>query len=193
MEKQGLLSNCRVAIIDPSMKKENDKTFCFWAHKEDDILLDHQDLISHNWTHIQINNNKKSPISPLQYYHINSLDLYDDTRATVEKYNIEIVAGKVEKIVKQDTYQISTEKQQISSDWIFDSRPPDFNTIKNNPYYISQSFYGLKIELTSSQFDREVYHMMDFRVAQQKSTQFIYILPYDQHTGLVELLVLGSY
>ena len=73
------------------------------------------------------------------------------------------------------------------SDWIFDSRPPDFSTIKNNPYYISQSFYGLKIELTSSQFDREVYHMMDFRVTQQKSTQFIYILPYDQHTGLVEL------
>ena len=125
--------------------------------------MDNQDLISHHWTHIQINNNKKSSISPLQYYHINSLDLYNDTRATVEKYNMEMVAGKVEKIIKQDVYQISTKKQQITSDWIFDSRPPDFNKIKNNPYYISESFYGLKIELTSSQFDREVYHMMDFR------------------------------
>ena len=150
MEKHGLLSDCRVAIIDPSTKKENDKTFCFWAHKEDDILLDHQDLISHHWTHIQINNNQKTPIGPLQYYHINSLDLYDATRAIVDKFNIEMVAGKVEKIIKQDAYEISTEKQQISSDWIFDSRPPDFSTIKNNPYYISQSFYGLKIELKSS-------------------------------------------
>ena len=34
--------------------------------------------------------------------------------------------------------------------------------------------------------------MMDFRVAQQKSTQFIYILPYDQHTGLVELTRFGK-
>ena len=192
MEKHGLLSNNRVAIIDPSTKKENDKTFCFWAQKEDDILLDHEDLISHHWTHIQINNNQKTPITPLQYYHINSLDLYDATRAIVDKFNIEMVAGKVEKIVKQEAYQISTETQQITSDWIFDSRPPDFSTIKNNPYYISQSFYGLKVELTSSQFDHEVYHMMDFRVTQQKSTQFIYILPYDHHTGLVELTRFGK-
>ena len=92
------------------------------------------------------------------------MDLYDATRAIVDKFNIEMVAGKVEKIIKQDAYQISTEKQQISSDWIFDSRPPDFSKIKNNPYYISQSFYGLKVELKSSLFDREVYHMMDFRV-----------------------------
>ena len=34
--------------------------------------------------------------------------------------------------------------------------------------------------------------MMDFRVNQQKSTQFIYILPYDQHTGLVELTRFGK-
>ena len=65
----------------------------------DDILLDHQDLISHHWTHIQINNNQKTPIGPLQYYHINSLDLYDATRAIVDKFNIEMVAGKVEKII----------------------------------------------------------------------------------------------
>ena len=64
MEKQGLLTNCRVAIIDPSSKKENDKTFFFWAHKEDNILLENQDLNRNHWTHIQNNNNKNAHKSP---------------------------------------------------------------------------------------------------------------------------------
>ena len=34
--------------------------------------------------------------------------------------------------------------------------------------------------------------MMDFRITQQKATQFVYILPYDKQTGLVELTRFGK-
>ena len=85
MEKQELIQDLKVLIIDPSAKKENDKTFCFWASENDDILIDYENLISHEWSNIQINDNAEESINPLKYYHINSIDLYDASRALTQE------------------------------------------------------------------------------------------------------------
>ena len=38
MEKKSLLKGKKILIIEPSDKLENDKTFCFWANRNDEIF-----------------------------------------------------------------------------------------------------------------------------------------------------------
>ena len=88
MDRQQLLANKKILIIDPSEKIENDKTFCFWANQEDEIYRDYASIISHQWSSIQINESSPEPIAPLNYFHINAIDLYNKARALIQKFNI---------------------------------------------------------------------------------------------------------
>ena len=94
MEKKQLIQDKTILVIDPNTKLENDKTFCFWASENDDILNDYKYLISHEWSNIQINDNSEESINPLKYYHINSIDLYDSCRNLAQKRNITILEKK---------------------------------------------------------------------------------------------------
>ena len=77
MAKHSLLNNKKLLIIEPSEKLENDKTFCFWANRKDDIYTNFSTIISKSWTSIQINDNESKPIDPIEYFHVDSIDLYN--------------------------------------------------------------------------------------------------------------------
>ena len=86
MEKQDLIQDLKILVIDPSAKKRMTKLFNFWATKNEDIFKDFESLISHEWSNIQINDNTEESINPLKkYFHINSIDLYDATRALAQR------------------------------------------------------------------------------------------------------------
>ena len=192
MAKQSLLTNKKLLIVEPSEKLENDKTFCFWANRNDDIYKNFNSIVSKSWTSIQINDNESSPISPTEYFHVDSIDLYNWSRKIMLQYNIEHSMEKVLKIEEKEKLEINTLKKQYKSDWVFDSRPPDFKNILNGEFNISQSFFGIKVELKDQELDQSVYHMMDFRIPQDESTQFVYILPYSSNTALIELTRFGK-
>ena len=192
MAKQSLLNNKKLLIIEPSEKLENDKTFCFWANREDEIYKNFSSIISKSWTRIQINDNESNPINPTEYFHVDSIDLYNWTRKIMLQYNIEHSRENVFKIEEKEYLIIDTLEKQYSSDWIFDSRPPNFKNIPNGEFNISQSFFGLKVELIEKELDESVYHMMDFRIPQDESTQFVYILPYTPNSALIELTRFGK-
>lgn len=192
MSKQFLLDNKKVLILEPSEKLENDKTFCFWANQKDKIYHDYESIISHRWNKIKINNQKSSSIEPIGYFHIGSSDLYNWSRRLFSEYEIEHRREKVLNIENDNAVLIETKKNKYSAEWGFDSRPPDWKNFKDDRFNISQSFFGLKVELEEIQLETNVYHMMDFRVPQDKSTQFVYILPYSSKTALVELTRFGK-
>ena len=192
MAKNSLLDNKKLLIIEPGEKLENDKTFCFWANRNDDIYKNFSNIISKSWTSIQINDNESNSIDPIEYFHIDSIDLYNWVRKIMLQYNIEHSREKVLKIEEKENLNINTLEKKYTSDWIFDSRPPDFKNIPNGDFNISQSFFGLKIELKEKELDQSVYHMMDFRIPQEKSTQFVYILPYTSNSALIELTRFGK-
>ena len=64
--KKGLLLNKKVAVIESDSKKNNDKTYCFWASPNDEIVEDLQSIISHRYTKIQVNHSKL--ITPSEPY-----------------------------------------------------------------------------------------------------------------------------
>tara|TARA_B100001094_G_C18191190_1_gene807363 strand:+ start:1930 stop:3921 length:1992 start_codon:yes stop_codon:yes gene_type:complete len=192
MEKKSLLENKNILIIEPSDKLENDKTFCFWAEKDDEIYQNFKSIISNSWTSIQINDSKSSLINPVEYFHVDSKDLYNWSRRIIEKYNIEHRREKVDLIQQYSKIKIKTSNNQYISDWVFDSRPPNFKNLSDNQFNISQSFFGLKVNFNEKELNSGVYHMMDFRVSQKKATQFVYILPYSKNSALVELTRFGK-
>ena len=192
MAKTKKLEGKRILILDPDEKQENDKTFCFWAEPSDEIFQDYKSIVSNSWNKIQINNNTAQTISPLKYYHLNSIDLYNLARKIINNYNIEYLKESVLGIYKEDKLFIESDNKIYTSSWVFDGRPPDFSKLDKKDYYISQSFFGYKISLENSTFDSDVYHMMDFRVSQHTATQFIYILPYSKTKALVELTRFGK-
>ena len=192
MDKKNLLRGKKVLLIDPDEKKENDKTFCFWAKEEDDIYKEYKEIISKSWDNIRINNESAKPISPLRYYHINSIDLYDYSRQIILKNEIKCHKGFVKSVHEKTVLTVQLENQDYTTKYIFDSRPPKLQEQKKDDFYISQSFYGFKIELHEQAFEDNVYRMMDFRVDQSSATQFVYILPYTAKTALVELTRFGK-
>lgn len=192
MEKKDLLKGKRVLLIDPDEKKENDKTFCFWATDHDDIYHDYSKIVSANWSNIQINNSTPESIRPLQYFHINSLDLYNYAKQISSKHNIRLVKDYVLHVEEKETFYLETKNTTYQSKYIFDSRTPKIKMPNPGRYYIYQSFYGLKIELIEQFFDDDVCTLMDFRISQNGATQFVYILPYSKNKALVEITRFGK-
>ena len=88
MQKNNLLSDKSILIVDPDLKKENDKTFCFWATETDEIFKDFESIISNQWNNIQVNDFEAQSILPLKYCHISSKDLYNSVRKLMEINNI---------------------------------------------------------------------------------------------------------
>ena len=124
MEKKSLLKGKKILIIEPSDKLENDKTFCFWANRNDEIFQSFKSIISKSWTSIRINDNQSSKIHPIEYFHVDSIDLYDWTREISSKFKIEHSKEKVLSINESETLLVNTKENNYSSSWIFDSRPP---------------------------------------------------------------------
>tara|TARA_B100000674_G_scaffold78464_2_gene54530 strand:+ start:3060 stop:4964 length:1905 start_codon:yes stop_codon:yes gene_type:complete len=192
MDKKNLLEGKKVLLINPDDKKENDKTFCFWASEDDEIYREYKRVISTSWGNIRINNESAQSIFPLKYYHIDSIDLYNYSREIISKYEIKFLKGLVKSIREKGFLTVQLESQHYTTRYIFDSRPPELKQQKKGDFYISQSFYGFKIELQEYVFEENVYRMMDFRVSQSSATQFVYILPYNTKTALVELTRFGK-
>jgi lycopene beta-cyclase len=53
-----LIKNKKLAIVESEVKNENDKTYCFWASTNDNIVKELSPIIRHHYSHIKINKNK---------------------------------------------------------------------------------------------------------------------------------------
>lgn len=192
LSRKGLLENKSILAIDPSEKKVNDKTYCFWAEENDEIIKDFAPLASHSWSKVAIDQNPAQRISPLTYYHINSLDLYNSAKKILERHNGVFLNTAVNNICEQETTIIETNHGAFEGRTIYDGRPPETDDIQSSHQNILQSFIGYKIKLKDSEFDPDACTLMDFNVAQQSHTQFVYVLPFSDQTALVELTRFGS-
>lgn len=192
----GLLNGKRLAYIDPKPYSEgtysNDKTFCFWATESELELMGIGHLVSASWGNLEVSGSK-TPISPYRYYHIRSEDLFRFTGEVLERLNITRISDSV-KSIDLDSYPHMVEceaGEAFGAKEIFDSRPPEFEKLKEHQTHLNQSFYGWVVETEANIFDQEVFTMMDFNVAQLNTTQFMYVLPFNGKTALIELTRFG--
>jgi len=183
----------KIAVLEASEKNSNDKTYCFWASPQDDIVKDLGLIISHKYENIEVNQSKTQNIESQPYYYISSLDLYRHTSKTIAKESIPVIRVPVESLHEKDEiYLIEAGGTNFKARFVFDSRPPAIKKLKQNEIYLNQSFHGFSIKCENEVFDKNTFEMMDFDVDQGDFTQFIYTLPFSKNESLVELTRFGS-
>jgi lycopene beta-cyclase len=173
------------AIIDPSPKTENDKTWCFWEKGKgqwDSIITkswDKSRFISSE-VNIQLN------LEPYKYKMLRSLDFYNTAKSELSKLdNFQFIEDKIERIDEASMFAYG-EKESYGAIHIFDSRIT--SEYVEYPKYtkIFQHFKGWVIETEKPQFDPSEFTMMDFRLKYKESTSFTYVLPISPTKALVE-------
>ena len=192
--KKGLLLNRKVAVIESDSKKNNDKTYCFWASPNDEIVEDLQSIISHRYTKIQVNQLASQCIENQPYHYIRSIDLYNFVESVLADTGIPVFRQNADCIkVNGDISSVFTlTGNELKAKYIFDSRPPTIKDLPANDVYINQSFYGLHIRCQTDVFEEDTFEMMNFDIDQHQFTQFTYVLPFNSKEALIELTRFGS-
>ena len=192
LHKKKELDNKRILILDPSEKKSNDKTFCFWANPDDDIVLDYQQVLTHSWSKVNIDTSKTSEITPFKYHHLNSEGLYQLTKNILKGYDVTFSNEIIERIDENTVATLWTKENRYTAQLVFDSRPPKISKKLSEKQNIWQSFVGYKVLLTDDRLDKNTCTLMDFNVDQQGATQFVYVLPFSNNEALIELTRFGK-
>ncbi len=192
MEQHGLLNGKNILILDPDDKLNNDKTYCFWTDQNDQLALGCAHLISHQWEKVRVNQNQQESLLPQKYFHISSLDLYNDLRRIVQKYSIKRLQQKVLAIRSiENGLEIITESENWKTSLVFDSRPSKYLAAKEDEVHLLQSFIGYIINTEKPIAESDCADLMDFNVSQLDATQFMYVLPLGEGKTLVELTRFG--
>jgi lycopene beta-cyclase len=192
MEKQGLLQDKKILIIDPDTKHNNDKTYCFWSEQNEPLTLLCRNLISHQWDEVSVNRNIKESLLPKKYFHISSIDVYKELRRIINQYNFQRIEGSVIEMINiENGVKVITDSSVWESSLVFDSRPPKYLPPKNDDTHLLQSFIGYVITTDDPILNTNCMDLMDFNVDQLGATQFMYVLPLGEGKMLVELTRFG--
>ncbi len=194
LDKNGLLYNKSILIIDPIEKIKNDKTFCFWLEPELINEYDLKDLVRKEWGKVCAGNNQIQSLGKYKYYHIPSLSLYNKVARVLSKYNVKTIQEEFTGNTFQNGELISIRmpNNEFQSRYVFDNRPPEYAISNKLEIQIYQSFYGWEIKTQNKKFDSDTFTMMDFEIPQDDATQFMYILPYAENHALFEITRFGE-
>ena len=194
LSKSGLLKHKKIAIIEPSKKDVNDRTFCFWSTPEDLKKLHLEDLVSSSWDKIRVNGIGKQSIAPLRYYHIKGISLYNAAKQLLAGTDCQFYTNSFNgnPTIVSGTYEVTIGDDAILAEKVFDSRPPKYSVSEKNQSHLFQSFYGWEIESIDYSFDTQTMVMMDFEIPQNDSCQFMYILPFTEKRALFEVTRFGK-
>lgn len=192
LHHNGWLKGKHLAIIEPSEKNTNDRTFCFWAEPDSKIVERFKSVISHSWENVALNG-RISSISPLRYHHIRGIDLYRQTLSILSLYQYEWIHEPVTLIesIHQEAVVKLTNHTLITK-FCFDSRNPEPPIVEFPEVAIHQTFLGYKVRLRHAAPDAGYATLMDFDIGQNGFTQFIYRLPFAPDVLLIELTRFGK-
>ncbi|MEO9075928.1 MAG: lycopene cyclase family protein [Gelidibacter sp.] len=187
LSKDPFFKDYNVALIDPSVKIDNDKTWSFWeqgAGKFDTIVEKTWHTAKFKSSNISLN----LPLEEYQYKSIRSIDFYRWAKNQLEaNSNFKFISDTIQTIEETDGLNVIGENGVYSGKHIFDSRiPKEFYKQQSKYTLIHQHFKGWIIETGLPCFKTDAFTMMDYRFQYKDSTSFIYVLPFSETTALIE-------
>jgi lycopene beta-cyclase len=200
--ESGACSDKRFLIIDPSDKKSNDRTWCFWEKGSGYF----EKLVHHEWGELDFKQPRFSDsldMDGYRYKMIRGIDFYEyclqvlQASGQVDFLQDEITDWSIEKTDSQGEILNSsgeilritgkkTEKISVKANLIFNSIPLDLGKKQPGVVNLLQHFKGVIVESDQFNFDPHRATLMDFRVSQTEGTTFIYVLPLSKNKALVE-------
>ncbi|RXK47667.1 lycopene cyclase family protein [Aquirufa rosea] len=175
-------------IINPSLEKAQDKTWCYWSDQAEEFDGIAQKTWKKLWFHGSQGNSIALDIQPFQYVKIRSADWFPYIRKHLSLFpNIHFLEAEVIQICpeKKGIKVISTQGDFWANDKVFDSYST-FPCEIQNPQHIKQHFLGWEVESHFPIFKADAAHLFDFRVAHGSECEFMYQLPISSKKSLFE-------
>lgn len=187
MAKDPFFKKKHIALIDPSKKDTNDKTWSFWETPSN--TWDH--IVCKTWNQARIftsENEINLNLAPYQYKSIKAIDFYNTCKLKLSKHNtIHFILENVISITETKTLLVKTNLDAYTTDHVFDSRlPNDFLKLSKDYITIKQHFKGFFIKTKEDIFDENKITMMDYRLKDGNQTTFTYVLPFSKKEALIE-------
>lgn len=186
-----LPSNARILLLDSAKKTQNDRTWCFW--EDTPSPFDH--LVHRRWQNLIFHGTDGSSqfdIAPFEYKMIRGIDYYNFMQQELQKRpNIEFAYGQIEQLESdQSEARAVVNGKTYRADWGFNSalRP----TLPSGYHSLLQHFKGYLVQTQKPSFDTSAATFMDFRIDQNNETRFVYVLPFDPHTALIEYTLFST-
>ncbi|MEK0439458.1 MAG: hypothetical protein RLZZ504_374 [Bacteroidota bacterium] len=183
MDREGLLANKTLLIIEGVTNKHNDRTWCFWTDESSQTFP----FVDKHWTSLWVQGRAQA-ITPYRYCHARSSDFYTWIKSQLQlNANVHWHIDWVKQVDQVgDAVFVQTETASFKSDFVFHSGGlhGDANP---SPISLWQSFVGWRVKLLHGSWQGDAATLMDFGIAQQGTTRFVYVLPISDQEGLVEI------
>lgn len=190
--EQASLHHLRILVLDKSLDKTNDRTWCFWESQPGP----YESIVCKQWEHISVHKNEFTatlPTHPFSYKMIEGLDFYKYVLTKAKKYpNIFWKEVRINNIDTVDNKAIVYwEGGFAKASYVFSSILPitSLYTISQSNHtlpFLWQHFKGLLVQFDTPVFDMQVAKLMDFNVDQKGATAFMYVLPLTDKKALIE-------
>lgn len=186
--KKSKLTDKSILIIEPTEKNTNDRTWAFWERTPNTF----EDILYRKWNAVELIDANGNPqtldMGDYQYKLLRGIDFYTFVTSELKKYEgIEWLKDLV-KNIKEDADGAIVETQSgeiLKALIVFDSTYQLNLTLKHN-HNLLQHFKGYVIQTEKPCFNPSLPVMMNFNIEQKGECRFIYILPSDERTALVE-------
>ncbi len=177
----------RIALIDPSEKNTNDKTWSFWESG----VSKWNAITYKSWKEASIYTSKKSidlKLAPYSYKSIRAIDFYNYAKTKLnQNKKIQFIIDRVISVKEDNRVIVQTETNTYSASHVFDSRiPKDYFETSKNHINLIQHFKGYIIKTEIKAFDVNNMVMMDYRLKDDNQTTFTYVLPFSENEALIE-------
>ena len=182
-----------VLIIDREVKNTNDRTWCFWERGDGPF----EPIIFRKWNTVDFYGTTLAGplnIGDYTYKMLRGIDFYDHIRTHLAQFpNVEFRQGTINRL--KDTTDggfLIVDDEPVMAGFIFDSTYP-LNLKNPDRHNLLQHFKGWVITTEKPCFNVERPRMMDFRVAQEGDCRFLYVLPFNDRTALVEYTIFNDH
>ncbi len=188
------LKNKKILLIEKDVKRHNDRTWCFWEQEKNPF----ESLVYHRWQQMYFYSHdfaKKLNLSPFTYKMIRGIDFYQHINQQLAAHkNITHLQASVEHIrTMPDGALVKAGGQTYQGDWVFNSiRFAGDEKPSKADQHLLQHFKGWVVKTEQPFFNPEEAVLMDFRVEQHHDCRFVYVLPTDAHTALVEYTIFSE-
>ena len=164
-------------------KKINDHFWGFWKNKSTETAFDISDYSWSHWSIITYESKQILSSNTYPYCVIRRSKWLD--------YCLSQINNKSVNIIQEDALDRNNDlfvyNNKIEGKYIFDSRQP-----KIPPNILLQHFEGYIITSEKNIFDDKTVTLMDFRCDQSKGMHFIYLLPLNKNSALVESTIFSK-
>ena len=188
----GLPDESRILLVDPRETLSGaDRTWCFFD------LVPHafEAAVTHRWSRWRVRNGPVEVVRsapPITYCRIPGERFYELAleRLAAAGPRIEFALGvTVEHLEDRgDHVEVHTDTAVLRARLAMDSRPPPLirATDDGKSVQLLQHFRGRVVRSAEPLFEADTATLMDFDVSQAHGIHFIYVLPFDAHTALIE-------